>query len=145
MGIRRREMLTPTQIKKLIKIAKPEGFEYIELNPDKFPHPINHPFAVVWHEDINIIRCAREFNDSNMVQYFLSEKTYSLFLQRCIEGINRANPEYIQIAQCGYSVQVLTDGNRDVLLNIYLTHRNNISIDQAKEQALIYILEELEI
>ena len=137
-------MLSTEIIKWSIEEFKPEGFIIIPLNLDKYPYPINQRFAIIWHEHEVSIDTAKQRNEYNMTQYFNEELIYSLLLQRIIEGINRKNPEQLQIAQCGYSMQVLSDGNREVLHNIDLYGvYGNRTPDQAKEQAIEYIYKEL--
>ena len=63
---------------------------------------------------------------------------YSLLLQRAIEGINEQNPEWQQIVQCAYAVQILTDSGRDVVKNFNI----NKSIDDCKREALEYIFKQ---
>jgi hypothetical protein len=61
---------------------------------------------------------------------------HPLFLQRVIEGINKFNIEY-RIEQCYNMVEVLDSEEYDVIIN-YLIEDNP---DQAKEQAIIWVLE----
>ena len=120
-------MLTVEEIKNCIEEFKPEGFVYHERSCSSFTLEYKNSCFEIEYDTL---------------KYSANTEVYELFLQRVIEGINRSNPEWIQISQCGYCVQVLTDCNRDVLLSIDLTI-NNIDIDEAKEQAIKYILENI--
>ena len=91
----------------------------------RFRYGENHD-NLFWFEDVNC----------GMFTTVYEKVFYPLFLQRVIEGINRSNTEWQPISQCGYSIQVLTDCNRDFVLNIDLISTNDKDIDQAKEQAI---------
>ena len=116
-------MLTPDEIKKLIEIAKPEEFNCYE-DIDGLTLVIG-----IKHETL--------FIDNNMV---LEEVFYPLFLQRCIEGINRKslNGNTWTYIETTINQIVVFDGEES-----YKPFEDN-SIDQAKEEALRYILEQME-
>jgi alpha-L-fucosidase len=108
------------QIKQCIKYA--EGFD------EKFVNGLSMKQLIY------------TYNNETMVfdLYYFSQKNnyYPLFLQRVIEGINKSNIEY-RIEQCYNMVEVLDSEEYDVIIN-YLIEDNP---DQAKEQAIIWVLE----
>lgn len=109
-------MLTVEEIKKCIEEFNPEGFH---INPNGF----------MFYESIYL----------GDYKNYIQEGFNSLFLQRVIEGINRTESPYCIIQdQSGLRVwdAEKTRGN-----NFYLW--NHESIDQAKEQAIKYILERI--
>ena len=122
-------MLTPEQIKKLIEIAKPEGFNCYE-DIDGLTLVIG-----IRHETL--------FIDNNMV---LEEVFYPLFLQKCIEGVNRGYRDNIQdryfIDTDAESIDVWDEDDRTY--PFCGNFRDYGTIDQAKEQALIYILDNIQ-
>jgi hypothetical protein len=110
---RRKGMLEIEEIKKACKFA--EGFEY--LGKGKIISP----------------NCRMR----TIKQFQCTEEVYPLFLQRIIEGINKPFCiQYVEYSQNGLSVDMCKGSKIYFGYDIY-------SIDQAKEQAIKYILDKL--
>lgn len=89
------------------------------------------------HQDSNLIHSPDNVYWENLDSKTFTNIVYPLFLQRVIEGINSEFIDEQQIVQCGYSIQVLSDFNRILDFNYDIVD----DFDQAKEQAIKYILE----
>ena len=124
-----RRVITPEQIKKLFEIAKPDRFEYVEAT-GKVPKCLKDP-------ENRYILIDLELNKS---------MSYRLFLQGCIEGINRNYRDNIQdrffINTDPESMDIWDNDDRKIAF--YVNFEEYQTIDQAKEQALIYILDNIQ-
>ena len=131
-------MLTPEQIKKLIEIAKPEGFRFTLSGDSK----LGGGYMEYMEQPCSVFGL-----------YMPESIMYPLFLQKCIEGVikkygfqfdafyNKEKQEWDYMFFNKFKMQYPESQGLLKHINNVTTHKD---IDQAKEQALIYILDNIQ-
>lgn len=122
-------MLTVEEIKKCIEEFKPEG---CKIEPD----------GAVNIYDVVIDRFTNHTDTVEYINYYYMN--YPLFLQRVIEGINRQYPNggRYWIETDFKEIEILDCKTKRTVANWYFDEFQG-DIDQAKEQAIKYILDRL--
>ena len=123
-----RRMLTAEQIEKLIEIAKPDGFSF-DNNYSILILPNNKCYKII---GTYTFECVPDYDSVY----------YPLFLQKCIEGVNKIEGYFAQ--QMKDCIIVIMEINDSIIDSTDYDFKDYNSIDQAKEQALIYMLDQLE-
>ena len=124
-------MLTAEQIKKLINIANPDGFSWESKK-------IKDGRMTV------IIEVICYYSHVISLKYFYENPKsmdYKFFLQKCIEGIYKW--QEILIEQNSINITVHHSYLSDEGIELKKVFGYTKGIDQAKEHALIYILENI--
>ena len=124
-------MLTPEQIKKLIEIAKPDGFRFTLSGDSK----LGGGYMEYMEQPCSVFGL-----------YMPESIMYPLFLQKCIEGINRS---YLNETNNRWVIEVtlqsldIWDGDVSSIVAVYC-YDEKTNMDKIKEQALIYILDNIQ-
>ena len=135
-------MLNQDQIKKLVEVCEPEGLRFSTRGSDCYIEIWDTTQGEPDHKN----NCGW---DSYLIDFTWSpyrDIAYPLFLQRCIEGVNRkyqsvSDNETKWISVEGDCICVSLNWRENDKNFFYKDHD---TIDQAKEAALLYYLQEVE-